>query len=111
MSDSSSTSKCIISFDPSEHPQRQIYKLMTGIIVPRPIALVSTVDAAGNANLAPFSFFAGVGSAPPTVLFCPALRPAGTEKAGHRKDTLRNVEETREFVINVVSEAIAAQTT
>ncbi len=65
--------RSIISFDPAEHPQRQIYKLMTGIIVPRPIALVSTVDATGNANLAPFSFFAGVGSAPPTVLFCPAF--------------------------------------
>jgi flavin reductase (DIM6/NTAB) family NADH-FMN oxidoreductase RutF len=110
MSDSSSTPRSTLSFDPAAHPQRQIYKLMTGIIVPRPIALVSTVDAAGNANLAPFSFFAGVGSAPPTVLFCPALRPAGIENAGRRKDTLRNVEETREFVINVVSEAIAAQT-
>lgn len=98
----------MITFDPAQHPQRQIYKLMTGIIVPRPIALVSTVDAAGNANLAPFSFFAGVGSAPPTVLFCPALRPDPTGQ-GKRKDTLRNVEETREFVINVVSEAISAQ--
>jgi flavin reductase (DIM6/NTAB) family NADH-FMN oxidoreductase RutF len=110
MSDSSSTPTSIISFDPAQHPQRQIYKLMTGIIVPRPIALVSTVDAAGNDNLAPFSFFAGVGSAPPTVLFCPALRPAAADKGGERKDTLRNVEETRQFVINVVSEAIAAQT-
>jgi flavin reductase (DIM6/NTAB) family NADH-FMN oxidoreductase RutF len=109
MSDSRSTRKAMLSFDPAQHPQRQIYKLMTGIIVPRPIALVSTVDAEGNANLAPFSFFAGVGSAPPTVLFCPALRPGGTDPAGQRKDTLRNVEETREFVINVVSEAIAAQ--
>lgn len=110
MSDSSSIQKSMLTFDPAKHPQRQIYKLMTGIIVPRPIALVSTVDGAGNTNLAPFSFFAGVGSAPPTVLFCPALRPAGTDQAGQRKDTLRNVEETREFVINVVSEAIAAQT-
>jgi flavin reductase (DIM6/NTAB) family NADH-FMN oxidoreductase RutF len=99
----------MLSFDPAQYQQRQIYKLMTGIIVPRPIALVSTLDAAGNANLAPFSFFAGVGSAPPTVLFCPALRPAGTDRPGERKDTLRNVELTREFVINVVSEAIAAQ--
>jgi len=97
----------MITFDPAQYQQRQIYKLMTGIIVPRPIALVSTVDSRGNANLAPFSFFAGVGSAPPTVLFCPALRPHGAG-AGLRKDTLRNVEETREFVINVVSEAIAA---
>jgi len=109
MSDSRSTRKSMLSFDPAEYPPRQMYKLMVGIIVPRPIALVSTVDAAGNANLAPFSFFAGVGAAPPTVLFCPALRPAGTENAGQRKDTLRNVEQTREFVISVVSEAIAAQ--
>jgi flavin reductase (DIM6/NTAB) family NADH-FMN oxidoreductase RutF len=109
MTDSSPTPKSMVSFDPAHHPQRQIYKLMTGIIVPRPIALVSTVDAEGNANLAPFSFFAGVGSAPPTVLFCPALRPAGTNQSGERKDTLRNVEQTREFVINVVSETIAAQ--
>jgi flavin reductase (DIM6/NTAB) family NADH-FMN oxidoreductase RutF len=99
----------MVSIDPSQHQQRQIYKLMTGIIVPRPIALVSTVDADGNANLAPFSFFAGVGSAPPTVLFCPALRPRGTGTAGERKDTLRNVEATREFVINIVSEAISDQ--
>lgn len=99
----------MITFDPAQYEPRQIYKLMTGIIIPRPVALVSTVDALGNVNLAPFSFFAGVGSAPPTVLFCPALRPAGTGRTGQLKDTLRNVEETREFVINVVSEAISVQ--
>ena len=98
----------MLSFNPAECRQRQIYKLMTGIIVPRPVALVSTVSRKGVANLAPFSFFCGVGSAPPTVLFCPALRPADTPEAGQRKDTLRNVEETGEFVINVVSEEIAA---
>jgi flavin reductase (DIM6/NTAB) family NADH-FMN oxidoreductase RutF len=104
----------MLSFDPVKCAQRQVYKLMTGIIVPRPIALVSTVDANGVANLAPFSFFSGVGSVPPTVLFCPALRPSdGPEegqRAGTRKDTLRNVEETGEFVVNVVSEAIAVAT-
>jgi len=99
----------MLSIDPAEHQQREIYKLMTGIIVPRPIALVSTVDAEGNANLAPFSFFAGVGSAPPTVLFCPVLRASGGAHGGERKDTLRNVEATREFVINVVSESISTQ--
>jgi len=109
MTDPHSTNAATITFDPAQHPPRQIYKLMTGIIVPRPIALVSTVDALGNPNLAPFSFFAGVGSAPPTVLFCPALRPEGSGPSGQRKDTLRNVEETREFVINVVSEAISEQ--
>jgi flavin reductase (DIM6/NTAB) family NADH-FMN oxidoreductase RutF len=98
----------MLSVDPAECQQRQIYKLMTGIIVPRPVALVSTLSRDGVPNLAPFSFFAGVGSNPPTVLFCPALRPADSAEAGHRKDTLRNVEETGEFVINVVSEAIAA---
>jgi flavin reductase (DIM6/NTAB) family NADH-FMN oxidoreductase RutF len=98
----------MLSFNPAECQQRQIYKLMTGIIVPRPVALVSTMSRDGVANLAPFSFFCGVGSAPPTVLFCPSLRPADTPEAGQRKDTLRNVEETGEFVINVVSEEIAA---
>jgi flavin reductase (DIM6/NTAB) family NADH-FMN oxidoreductase RutF len=108
MNQSPPKTPAMMTFDPARHQPRQIYKLMTGIIVPRPIALVSTVDASGNANLAPFSFFAGVGSAPPTVLFCPALRPDDTGH-GQRKDTLRKVEGTREFVINVVSEAIASQ--
>jgi flavin reductase (DIM6/NTAB) family NADH-FMN oxidoreductase RutF len=98
----------MLSVNPAECEPRQIYKLMAGIIVPRPVALVSTVDAKGVANLAPFSFFSGVGSAPPTVLFCPALRPSDSAEAGERKDTLRNVEETGEFVINVVSEALAS---
>jgi flavin reductase (DIM6/NTAB) family NADH-FMN oxidoreductase RutF len=94
-------------FDPAGCEPRDIYKLMTGIIVPRPVALVSTIDLNGNANLAPFSFFSGVGSNPPTVLFCPALRPAeSAAHTGERKDTLRNVEETHEFVVNVVSAAI-----
>jgi flavin reductase (DIM6/NTAB) family NADH-FMN oxidoreductase RutF len=85
---------------------------MTGIIVPRPIALVSTVDRHGLRNLAPFSFFTGVGSNPPTVLFCPTVRAAisfgAAAEPDFRKDTLRNVEETGEFVVNIVSEAIAA---
>lgn len=98
----------MLTVDPADQPPRQIYKLMTGIIVPRPIALVSTVDGSGVANLAPFSFFCGVGSAPPTLLFCPALRATAGGDPTRRKDTLRNVEETGEFVVNVVSDAIAA---
>ncbi len=101
-----------LTIDPAACEPRQIYKLMTGLIVPRPIALVSTVDRRGVANLAPFSFFSGVGSVPPCVLFCPSVRAADPERPGNphdiRKDTLRNVEETGEFVVNVVSEAIAA---
>jgi flavin reductase (DIM6/NTAB) family NADH-FMN oxidoreductase RutF len=97
----------IVSFNPADYQPHQVYKLMTGIIVPRPVALVSTVDRDGVPNLAPFSFFTGVGSNPPTVLFCPVVRARGA--AGDiRKDTLRNVEETGEFVINVVSDEIAA---
>jgi len=97
----------MLSIDPAQHPHRQVYKLMIGIIVPRPIALVSTVDRAGVRNLAPFSFFNGVGSNPPTVLFCPTLRAVEELRDG-KKDTLRNVEETGEFVVNVVSDAISA---
>jgi flavin reductase (DIM6/NTAB) family NADH-FMN oxidoreductase RutF len=104
-------SKSQNSINPSDCDQRQIYKLMTGIIVPRPVALISTVDRDGLANLAPFSFFSGVGSNPPTVLFCPVVRKASASDAATvsemRKDTLRNVEETGEFVVNVVSERIA----
>jgi len=73
------------------------------------------MDRAGVANLAPFSFFTGVGSNPPTVMFCPVLRAAKARPADaaadwtpdRRKDTLRNVEETGEFVVNVVNEALA----
>jgi flavin reductase (DIM6/NTAB) family NADH-FMN oxidoreductase RutF len=98
----------IRTFNSADCQTREIYKLMTGIIVPRPVALVSTISREGVHNLAPFSFFSGVGAVPPTVLFCPALRDGVSAEAGERKDTLRNVEETGEFVINVVSEAIAA---
>jgi flavin reductase (DIM6/NTAB) family NADH-FMN oxidoreductase RutF len=105
MDASTISSSVMRTFDPAGCEPRDIYKLMTGIIVPRPVALVSTIDAEGVPNLAPFSFFSGVGSNPPTVLFCPTLRPSAGE--AERKDTLRNVEETREFVVNVVSEAIA----
>jgi flavin reductase (DIM6/NTAB) family NADH-FMN oxidoreductase RutF len=102
----------VLSIDPADCQPRQVYKLMTGIIVPRPVALVSTVDRNGVPNLAPFSFFTGVGSNPPTVLFCPVVRTpsaaASESEPDLRKDTLRNVEETGEFVVNVVSDSIAA---
>jgi flavin reductase (DIM6/NTAB) family NADH-FMN oxidoreductase RutF len=97
----------MLTVNPADYAARDVYKLMTGIIVPRPVALVSTVDSNGVANVAPFSFFCGVGSVPPTLLFCPALR-ADTELLPGRKDSLSNVEETGEFVVNVVSDAIAA---
>jgi len=85
------------------------YKLLIGLIVPRPIAFVSTISPDGKPNLAPFSFFTGVGSQPMMLAFCPA-----TDADGQDKDTLRNVRlsdegGTGEFVVNVVTEAIARQ--
>lgn len=85
------------------------YKLLIGLIVPRPIALVSTISADGRTNLAPFSFFCGVGSEPMMLAFCPAL-----DGKGQDKDTLRNAllpadGGTGEFVVNVVTESIARQ--
>lgn len=100
------TNDPMLTLNPAACQPKDIYKLLTGIVVPRPIALVSTVDRTGVANLAPFSFFNAVGSNPPTVLFCPVVRAPGPGK-DMRKDTLRNVEETGEFVVNIVSDAIA----
>ncbi len=88
--------------NPQEHDYSNIYKLMIGSIVPRPIAFVSTISAGGIRNLAPFSFFNGVCSNPPIVLFSTIVRKDGTEK-----DTLSNVEATGEFVVNIVSEDFA----
>lgn len=93
-----------MTIDPKDHDHKNIYKLMIGSIVPRPIAFVSTVNKDGLRNLAPFSFFNGVCSNPPTILFCPVVR-----SDGHRKDTLNNVEATKEFVVNIVSEDFAEQ--
>lgn len=91
--------------DPSELGVKENYKLMIGTILPRPIALVSTISKNGIPNLAPFSFFTGITSKPPTVCFSPARK--GTN--GTKKDTLANIESTGEFVINVVTEDIAEQ--
>ena len=95
------------SINPAEQSELNVYKLMTGLIVPRPVALVSTVDKDGVPNVAPFSYFSGVGVNPPTVLFCPSLRSEADDRPDGRTDTLRNVEQTGEFVINIVSRAIA----
>jgi flavin reductase (DIM6/NTAB) family NADH-FMN oxidoreductase RutF len=89
--------------DPKEAGQQNVYKIMIGAILPRPIAFVSTISPDGIRNLAPFSFFTGICSNPPTICFCPTAR-RGPDP---RKDTLRNINETREFVVNVVSEEIA----
>jgi len=74
---------------------------MISVVVPRPIAWVSTVGADGTPNLAPFSFFNGVGGTPPTVMVSIGRRE------GRPKDTLRNVQETGEFVVNIVHEELS----
>jgi flavin reductase (DIM6/NTAB) family NADH-FMN oxidoreductase RutF len=97
----------MVSFDPAREPVQNIYKLMIGAIVPRPIAFVSSLDEHGVRNLAPFSYFTAVSADPPVVLFCPSVRRDDPQRGlvAH-KDTLLNVIATREFVINVVTDAI-----
>jgi flavin reductase (DIM6/NTAB) family NADH-FMN oxidoreductase RutF len=77
---------------------RDAYRWMTGTILPRPIAWVATISADGRTNLAPFSFFQGITSSPPTLMFVPVNRRDGTAK-----DTIRNIREVPEFVVNLVS--------
>ena len=77
-------------------------RVLTGVIVPRPIAFVSTMSAGGLVNLAPYSFFNAVAYAPPTIIFSSSRR-AGSKQ----KDTLANIEETGEFVVNIVVDDIA----
>ncbi|WP_163100519.1 flavin reductase family protein [Peribacillus alkalitolerans] len=84
---------------------RDAYKLIVGSILPRPIAFVSSIDEQGVSNLAPFSFFTAISADPMMVCFSPMRR--GTD--GAKKDTLVNIENTKEFVINIVSEEIAEQ--
>ncbi len=94
-----------VTIDPKEHNYSDVYKLMIGAVVPRPIAFVSSVDAKGIFNLAPFSYFTLCGSNPPFAVFSPVHR--GPDQPP--KDTLRNVRETGGFVVNIVSEDFLAQ--
>ena len=80
-----------------------MYQFMIGVIVPRPIAFVSTVSRTGRLNAAPFSYFCGLTNVPPLIGISANLR------AGTPKDTLRNIRETGDFVVNVVSEELAAR--
>lgn len=83
---------------------RQATRLLQSIVVPRPIGWVSTLSAAGQPNLAPFSYFNGVSSSPPVVMFAVSQRSA--RFGGGVKDTLRNVQEIGEFVVNFVDETL-----
>ena len=83
---------------------RDAYRWMISTILPRPIAWVSTISEDGKTNLAPFSFFQGVTSNPPTLMFVPVNTRDGT-----KKDTVRNIEQVPEFVVNLVPFALAEQ--
>lgn len=91
-----------MQLNPAELSTRDLYSWMVRLITPRPIAWVSTVSADGVANLAPFSFFNGVGAKPPTIVFCPANKRDGTPK-----DTLANIQQNDQFVVNLVTESVA----
>lgn len=88
---------------PSELPYNEFYRILISSVGPRPIAWVSTVSASGQPNLAPFSFFNAICAKPPLLAFAPALRQREPGVQGETKDTLRNIRETGEFVINVVT--------
>jgi flavin reductase (DIM6/NTAB) family NADH-FMN oxidoreductase RutF len=93
---------------PSELPHKDLYNLLLNSVAPRPIAWVSTLSLSGRPNLAPFSFFNVVCVDPPLLAFAPGLRPPRQQgNHGEAKDTLRNIRETREFVVNIVTYELA----
>ncbi|RRJ93480.1 flavin reductase family protein [Flavobacterium macacae] len=92
-----------MEFNPDELDQRAIYKLLTGAIIPRPIGWISTISEKGLLNLAPFSFFNVVGDDPPHVMF------STSQANNHKKDTLTNVLNTKQFVVNMVTEEFVEQ--
>jgi flavin reductase (DIM6/NTAB) family NADH-FMN oxidoreductase RutF len=91
-----------LSIDTSTLSSKDCYNLLSNLIIPRPIALVSSISKSGVENLAPFSFFMAGGANPPSVVFSPVVGLNGSEK-----DTLVNIRETGEYVINLVHKTIA----
>ncbi|MCH7994764.1 MAG: flavin reductase family protein [Planctomycetes bacterium] len=95
------THKAFTALVTAKRERRENFKTLLSAVLPRPIAFVSTVSGDGVHNLAPFSFFNGVGSNPPAVIFSPCTKADGTEK-----DTITNLKQVGEFVVNVVPYAI-----
>lgn len=89
-------------FDLGALPPREIYQLLTHVVMPRPIAFVTSLSPDGVGNLAPFSFFNMGGLKPPSLVFCPV-----NNREGFVKDTVRNIESTGEYVVNVVTRDMA----
>lgn len=90
-----------VEADPADWSTARRYHFLTSAVAPRPIAWVTTVDREGVANAAPFSWFQAVCADPPMVMLAIAHRSDGTEK-----DTLRNIRDTKEFVVNAANEAM-----
>ena len=89
--------------DPRQMSNADVYRLLISVVVPRPIAFVSTVSAAGALNVAPYSYFNAITNLPPL------LGISINRRGGVPKDTLRNIEQTGEFVVNTVDEALGAR--
>ena len=94
----------MIRFDVAANPGALAYKLLAGLVVPRPIALVTTMDNEGRTNAAPFSFFNIMGTEPPMAVIAPSNRDDGTPK-----DTAANLISNGECVIHLCDEAVAAK--
>lgn len=95
----------MISFDPKELTTKKLHGLLLSAVAPRPIAFASTLDAKGNPNLSPFSFFNVFSANPPILIFSPARRV----RDNTLKHTLENAETTKEVVINVVNYDLVQQ--
>src|SRR5271154_1115852 len=95
-----------MEFDPEKIPARAVYNLLIGLVAPRPIALVTSMDENGVMNAAPFSSYNYLCTDPPVVGLGVMNRPGGEFVP---KDTARNIRRTHEFVVNVVTEDIASQ--
>lgn len=87
-------------FDPAKHATNDVYRFLISAVIPRPIAFVSTLGTDGGMNLAPFSYFNAIASEPPLITISINAREDDP------KDTLRNIRETKEFVVNIVSEPL-----
>lgn len=88
----------MLTFDPVNNTERENYKLLTGSIIPRPIAFVTSTAKGGTINGAPFSYFNIVSSNPPMISL------AIQRKNGEAKDTARNIIENKSFVVHIVDE-------
>lgn len=93
-----------MKINPEDLKHEERYKLLIGTIVPRPIAWVSTMDPTGNLNVAPYSFFTVAARDPMTLIFCPQV-PLNEPR--EKKDTLSNIEQLPEFVVNLTNEETA----